>query len=79
MATMTCPGAGCRNGYRYNWVGGQMLTMVCGVCNGRGRVERRDPVPTRSSTDCPYGACGGECRGKGYYTYQGHTIRCSAG
>ena len=79
MATMKCPASGCRNGYIYNFVGGLMTTRVCIVCKGTGRVGRKEPVQPVKAGACPYNACGGVCKGKGYYDYKGFTIYCNVG
>ena len=72
METMRCPASGCRNGYIPN-------LGPCIVCKGTGRVERRSLVQPVKEGACPYNACGGACKGKGYYDYKGHTIYCNVG
>jgi hypothetical protein len=48
---------------------------IC-ICKTAKKAEPDTSEPIRP-TDCPYNACGGLCKGKGYYDYRGTTIFCS--
>lgn len=70
-----CTGLGCSSGYVLSFRGGQPVYDVCSRCGGTGRVAGPSPAEPRDA-GCPYNACGGRCRGAGYYDYHGTMISC---
>jgi hypothetical protein len=69
MARVRCTAPYCSSG---------MTSMgPCLVCKGKGWVEEAERVVNPRPGQCPYNACGGECRGAGYYYYRGARIDCS--
>lgn len=70
-----CTAPGCDGG---TTIGSGLSFGICAICGGSGWVTRRERVQRNSSTECPYGACGGRCGGKGYYLYKNEVrIDCS--
>lgn len=74
MTEVKCPR--CTNGRVYTRVGVEMAWLTCPVCKGKGHVDEREGARLADPEACPFNACGGQCKGKGYYRYRDRTIYC---